>query len=190
MQMRELVHNSKIAYTLNNIFSSTLVKIFSFTILTAVAAQIAVPVQPVPFTLQTMLVLLSGACLGSRNGAYSQLLYLVLGAIGLPVFANGTFSAAVLFGPTGGYLLAFPLAAFITGFAAEKFINYFSIAASMLAAEAVVIMSGMLYLNALYLLNWSEALSVGGTIFSVWAVVKVFAAVSIYFVIKKASKRL
>ena len=189
MQKREFVHNSKITYALNNVFSSTLAKVFSFSILTAVAAQIAVPVQPVPFTLQTMMVLLSGAFLGSRNGAYSQFLYLAMGAAGLPVFANGTFSAAVLFGPTGGYLLAFPIAAFIAGYGVEKFKNYFSIAASMFFAEAVVIITGMLYLNSIYLTNLNNALSVGGAIFSVWAVVKVFASVSIYFAVKKGSNK-
>ncbi len=185
--MKEFVLNNKIASIISNIFSSTIVRIFSFSILTAVAAQIAVPVQPVPFTLQTMLVLLSGAFLGSRNGAYSQLMYLALGTIGLPVFANGLFGPAVLFGPTGGYLLAFPLAALIVGFVSEKTSNYIGIAASMLLAEAVVVISGMLYLNVFYLLDLNEALVVGGTIFSVWAVVKVIAAISIYFGVKKVS---
>ncbi|MEJ2614843.1 MAG: biotin transporter BioY, partial [Ignavibacteriaceae bacterium] len=81
---------------LTNIFSYRLFWILSFSILTAVSAQVAIPVKPVPFTLQTMLVLLSGAFLGSRNGAYSQIIYVFSGFIGLPVFANGSMGPAVL----------------------------------------------------------------------------------------------
>ena len=65
-----------------------------------------------------MIVLLAGAFLGAKNGAYSQLLYIFLGAIGLPVFAqtaDGTMGFARLIGPTGGYLLAFPIAAYLVG---------------------------------------------------------------------------
>jgi biotin transport system substrate-specific component len=93
--------------------------------LTAAAAQISVPLPftPVPFTLQPMIVLIGGAALGSRLGFASQIMYLVAGIAGLPVFAASTIlpqGAARLLGPTGGYLLAFPLAAFVTGWLAEK----------------------------------------------------------------------
>src|SRR5512135_696659 len=85
--------------------------IVSFAVATAVAARVEIPHQPVPYTLQTMVVLLSGAFLGARNGALSQLLYLCGGAVGLPLFAGGAFGVAPFIGPTGGYLLAFPAAA-------------------------------------------------------------------------------
>ncbi len=89
--------------------------ILAFSILTAIAAQISIPVQPVPFTLQTVAVMLAGAMLGSRNGAYAMIAYLLLGAIGLPVFANLSGGFHHLFGPTGGYLLVFPVASFLVG---------------------------------------------------------------------------
>lgn len=86
-------------------------------LVTAAAAQIAIPLpfSPVPLTGQTFAVLLSGAVLGARRGFAAQALYLIEGAVGLPFFAGGAAGAAILTGPTGGYLIAFPLAALVTG---------------------------------------------------------------------------
>jgi biotin transport system substrate-specific component len=91
-------------------------------IVTSLAAQVAIPVpwSPVPITGQTFAVTLSGAVLGMRRGFLAQALYLVEGAIGLPVFAGGAAGAAVLAGPTAGYLIAFPIAAALTGALAER----------------------------------------------------------------------
>ena len=92
------------------------VAVFAFAVLTAIGARLSVPLPgtPIPFTLQPVAVLLSGLLLGGALGASSQLAYLALGAVGLPVFAAGG-GLAYLGGPTGGYLLAFPLAAGIAG---------------------------------------------------------------------------
>ena len=86
-------------------------------LVTAVAAQIAIPLpfSPVPLTGQTFAVLLSGALLGPRRAFLSQALYLLEGGAGLPFFAGGAGGASILLGATGGYLLAFPLAALVTG---------------------------------------------------------------------------
>ena len=91
-------------------------------LVTALAAQLAVPVpwSPVPITGQTFAVTLCGAVLGARRGFLAQMLYLSEGALGLPVFAAGAGGAAVLVGPTAGYLLAFPLAAAVTGALAQR----------------------------------------------------------------------
>jgi len=91
-------------------------------IVTALAAQIAIPLpwSPVPITGQTFAVLLCGATLGARRAFLAQLLYLAEGAVGLPVFAGGALGIAKLLGPTGGYLLAFPFAAAVTGLLAER----------------------------------------------------------------------
>ena len=88
MTSKEKVKNNSLLTTLINVRSSELFWIITFSILTALSNPVAVPTQPVPFTLQTMLVLLSGAFLGSRKSAYSQILYLAVGVIGLPVFAR------------------------------------------------------------------------------------------------------
>jgi biotin transport system substrate-specific component len=86
-------------------------------LVTAVAAQIAIPLpfSPVPLTGQTFAVLLSGAVLGPRRGFLAQVLYLLEGSAGLPFFAGGAAGAGILMGATGGYLIAFPLAALVTG---------------------------------------------------------------------------
>ena len=93
--------------------------------LTGASAQVSVPLPatPVPFTLQPLVVLLAGATLGARLGAASQALYLALGAIGFPVFAASPIlpqGLARLAGPTGGFLLAFPIAAFVVGALADR----------------------------------------------------------------------
>lgn len=91
-------------------------------VLTALAAQVSIPLPftPVPITGQTFAVLLVGAALGSRRGAASMALYLAEGLAGLPVFAGGKAGLAVLLGPTGGYLIGFIAAAFVTGWFAER----------------------------------------------------------------------
>lgn len=88
-----------------------------FAALTAVCAQIAIPLPftPVQITLATFAVLLSGALLGAKNGALCQCVYLLCGAVGLPVFTRFSCGFGILFGATGGYLLAYPFAAFLVG---------------------------------------------------------------------------
>lgn len=90
--------------------------------LVAVCSLLAVPVgtSGVPITLQTFGVLLVGALLGSRRGAFAVLLYLLVGLAGLPVFAEGTGGLATFAKPSVGYLLAFPLAAWVVGLVVER----------------------------------------------------------------------
>ena len=97
--------------------------VLAATAATAMAAQVSIPFDPIPFTLQPMVVLLGAAALGARLGASAQVLYLMLGIAGLPVFAASPVlppGAARLLGPTGGFLLAYPLAAYVTGLLAER----------------------------------------------------------------------
>jgi biotin transport system substrate-specific component len=82
--------------------------------------EIMLPFTPVPITGQTLGVLLTGAALGSRRGSLALLLYLIEGALGLPVFAGGASGIARIIGPTGGYLLSYPLAAGVVGWLAER----------------------------------------------------------------------
>jgi biotin transport system substrate-specific component len=123
------------------------------TALTAAAAQVSVqlPFTPVPFTLQPMVVLVGAAALGPRLGAASQLLYLGLGVAGLPVFAASAVlphAAARVMGPTGGYLLAYPLAAFITGWLAARGFDrrYLTSTLAMLAGLVTIFAGGVLWL--------------------------------------------
>src|ERR687889_115461 len=84
---------------------------------TAVTAQITIPLpfSPVPFTLQVLAVILSGLLLGPRYGALSQAIYVLIGAIGVPVFAGFSGGLGIVLGPTGGYLLSYPAAAAVAG---------------------------------------------------------------------------
>jgi biotin transport system substrate-specific component len=120
-------------------------------LVTALAAQLAVPVpwSPVPITGQTFAVLLSGAVLGARRAALAQLLYLAEGALGLPVFAGGALGVAKLIGPTGGYLISFPLAAAVTGLLAERGWDrrFATMLAAMLLGSAVIFTLGLSWLS-------------------------------------------
>ncbi len=189
MQADQNVKKNNLTLILNKVTASSLFWISVFALLTAVSAQVAIPVKPVPFTLQTMMVVLAGAFLGAKNGAYSQLMYLFLGSIGFPLFANGAGGFVYLFGPTGGYLLAFPIGAFLTGYIVEKNKNYLVVTLAMFAGEALVILLGTLFLNIFFVKDFTEALKVGGILFSLATVIKVLLAVSIYSgVSKKYSK--
>jgi biotin transport system substrate-specific component len=121
--------------------------VFAFSLLTALAAQIVIPIGPVPITGQTFAVLLTGALLGSRLGAMAMIVYLVEGASGLPFFAGGMSGIPHLLGPRGGYLVAFPAAAFITGAFAEHGWDkrFLTAAASMAIGSAVILLSGWVW---------------------------------------------
>lgn len=86
-----------------------------FAVLTALAAQISVPMVPVPMTLQSLAVVLAGGVLGPRRGVTAMLLYLTAAAVGLPVLSDGRSGIAALTGPTAGYLVGFVLAAGASG---------------------------------------------------------------------------
>ena len=150
--------------------------IVGFALLTAAGARIEVLNQPVPFTLQTLVVLVSGGLLGMRNGFLSQLTYLALGCAGLPVFAGGNFGPAVLLGPTGGYLLAFPLAASIIGWLVHSRRGFWWYFFSLSIGLITIFTLGTLQLNIVYFHNFSEAVKAGFLIFSWLDILKLFAA--------------
>ncbi len=178
--------------TFTKVTTSKLFWVVSFSLLTAVAAQITIPAKPVPFTLQTMMVILSGAFLGARYGAYSQILYLAMGVVGLPVFAytpEAGWGLMRLFGPTGGYLLAFPIGAFLTGYFIEKNSSYIFVVIAMLAGDLAIILSGVLYLNVFFIKNLSDAFVAGGLVFFVWTLVKIMIAASVFSGFKKAVRK-
>jgi biotin transport system substrate-specific component len=124
--------------------------------LTAAAAQISVPLPftVVPFTFQPMVVLLGGLALGSRLGSISQALYLLAGVAGLPVFAASATlppGALRLIGPTAGYLLSYPIAAFLVGRLAERGFDrrYGTSVLAMAAGLGIVYLCGALWLGML-----------------------------------------
>jgi biotin transport system substrate-specific component len=131
----------------------TAVGVVGFAAAVALAAQVAIPLPgtPVPLTLQPMLVVLAGLWLGPAAGAASMALYLAAGAVGLPAFTPiGAPGIARLLGPTGGYLIAYPFAAFVAGWLARR--GAPSLARNVLAAVAgmvVVHVGGLAQLTVL-----------------------------------------
>ena len=127
---------------LDSVRSAGLVIVFSLFI--AACAQFAIHIGPIPITGQTFAVLLTGALLGSRLGAAAVIAYLIEGAIGLPFFAAGGAGLVRFFGPTGGYLVAFPAAAFIVGAFAEHGWDkrYLTAVAAMTIGSVVIFLGG------------------------------------------------
>lgn len=158
----------------------------AFSILTAAGAQIAIPTFPVPVTLQTFFVLLSGAFLGSKKGFTSQLAYLIAGSTGLPLFANGAGGILHLFGPTGGYLLGFPLGAFIVGYLVhdisilQRVPRFILSLSAMSLGLALIFLLGVTQLYLTIFHNWNAALDTGFLSLQWWDGLKLLAAASIY----------
>lgn len=151
-----------------------------FALLTALGAWIEVPTQPVPFTLQTFFVVLAGALLGKREGALSMVMYLALGSLGLPVFASGRWGIAALIGQTGGYLLAFPFAAWLVGWMIERRASFGWAVLSFTLGMLVIFALGTIQLNLVLLKDWAKAIEAGFLVFSWWDVLKIVAAASVY----------
>ena len=154
------------------------------TALTAAWSQVSFPLPftPVPFTLQPMVVLLGGAALGARLGATSQILYLMLGVAGLPVFAHAPDlpqGVLRLMGPSGGYLMAYPLAAMVTGWLAQRGLDRRVSTAllAMAAGLATAFAGGVLWLAKD--LGLSTALAVGFYPFVVVDAIKIAAAATV-----------
>ncbi|HUX61708.1 MAG TPA: biotin transporter BioY [Ignavibacteriaceae bacterium] len=188
MSYKENISKSKFLNLVSILNTSQAFWILSFSLLTAIASQITIPVRPVPFTFQTMVVVMSGAFLGAKKGFYSQIVYLFAGCLGMPVFAqipDATIGFARLFGPTGGYLLAFPLAALLTGYLAKFNKSYIWILISMFLGNSLILLAGSIYLGTFYLKNMLQAFEVGLIPFLIWEMVKVFIGANIYFGISK-----
>lgn len=145
--------------------------------MTAVGAYIHVPIGPVPIVLTNLFVLLSGLLLGGRWGLASMGLYLLVGAIGLPVFAGGKGGFAHFFGPTGGYLLGYCLAAWVTGLIAQRSrgLLIWEILAVMAGSIAIYIV-GVPWLKMVTQLSWSKTLIVGVLPFLIGDAVKATTA--------------
>jgi len=122
-----------------------------FSLFIAACAQFAIPIGDVPITGQTFAVLLTGALLGSRLGAAAVIAYLIEGALGLPFFAAGGSGIARFMGPSGGYLIAFPAAAYVTGAFAEFGWDkrYHTAVIAMAIGSAVILGAGWVWYSVI-----------------------------------------
>jgi biotin transport system substrate-specific component len=155
----------------------------SFVILTSLGAFVRVPLPftPVPLTLQTFFVLLSGAFLGSNLGALTQLSYLFLGASGVSLFSGVACGPYYLLGPTGGYLLGFVAAAFFLGKALKYSSNNFFLTFTMFCVADVMILScGVLWLKVLTGYSFSQLIFIGFVPFVAGDILKASVAAALY----------
>lgn len=146
-----------------------------FGALTAAGAWMIIPLPPVPITLQTLFMGMAAILLGGRLGALSQGIYILLGILGLPVFAGGKAGIGVLLGPTGGYLIGFIVAAFVIGWMAgkKKQAGFVWLVFSLLVGTAVVYLLGVLQLALVARLTLVKALALGVLPFLIGDVFKI-----------------
>jgi biotin transport system substrate-specific component len=152
-----------------------------FALVLGASAQIAIPIPgtPVPVTMQPLVVVLAGLMLGPVFGAASMLTYLVMGAAGVPVFAPGGAPGVLrLIGPTGGYLIAFPFAAFVAGFVSQKYPKLLGRWAGAMLGMIAIFVGGISQL-AILTGSLGQALAFGLTPFAAFDVLKALVAAAI-----------
>ncbi|PIO48853.1 MAG: hypothetical protein CMR00_03080 [[Chlorobium] sp. 445] len=134
--------------------------VIGFAALTALGAQLEIPLYPVPMTMQTAAVLSAGVFAGARLGTTSQILYLVAGLF-LPVYSGGAMGPAHLFGPTGGYLLSFPVAAYVVGMLVNREHNVVQAFIRIVLASLVIFAIGAAWLKVALQLSAEATLAQG-----------------------------
>lgn len=148
--------------------------------LTAAGAYLAIPLGPVPIVLQNLFIMLAGLLLGGRWGLISVAVYLLAGAVGLPVFAGGTGGVGKFVGPTGGYLLGFGAAAYLIGIISESGRGRVTIdVLAMVAGTLIIYAFGVSWLKVVTGISFSKALTVGMLPFLIGDALKIAAAIPI-----------
>lgn len=175
------------AISIDNSLLKQFIGVTIFSLLTAVGAWIEIPLPftPVPITLQTVFVILAGASLGAKRGAVSQIIYLFYGICGLPVFAGGASSFAQLLGPTGGYLLGFPIAAFLAGLLVSRDKSFYWNLGVCIISSLPILLIGSLQLNILTGGNLGEAFKLGFIPFIAGDFIKCVLAAAAFSAAKK-----
>lgn len=153
-----------------------------FTALTSIFAQIAIitPFTPVPITLEILAVFLSGIILEKRCSAFSQLIFILLGITGIPVFAHFRGGLDIIIGPTGGYILSFPVMAYITGYILDKKkkISKADIILALFLSIIICYITGTLQLGLILGLDYRKAVIMGVVPFIPFDIIKaVFAGI-------------
>jgi biotin transport system substrate-specific component len=149
-----------------------------FGALTAAGAFIVIPLPPVPITAQTFFLNTAAVLLGGSLGALSQFIYVMLGVVGIPVFSGGKAGIGVIFGPTGGYLLGFIIAAFIIGkiAGARRGAGIFWHIFAMLVGMAIIYSLGIMQLALVAKISFKKALAIGVLPFIPGDIIKIFLA--------------
>ncbi len=155
--------------------------------------KIPIPISPTPITLQVLAVALSGAILGKKLGFFSQVTYVLLGAIGLPVFAGGTGGLNAIVGPTGGYIIGFIIAAYVIGWLVEKgskkntslTTQYFTILLAMTTGVIIIYILGALQLMVVAKLTLKQAVIQGVVPFIVPDLIKLAVGSGLAYYVRK-----
>ena len=152
--------------------------VVAFVLITAFSAQVAIrlPWTPVPVTLQPLLVVLAGVLLGARAGTAAMVAYVTVGVLGAPVFAHGGAGLPWLLGPTGGYLLAAPAAAFVTGAVSGRDGTPVRLLAGLSLGVVTMYVGGLAQLMAITGLGPAEAAVLGVVPFMAGDVTKILLA--------------
>jgi len=169
--------------SIRNYFITKFLSMIAFVVFLSISALIRIPLPftPVPVTMQTMVVFLSGVLLGPVVGMAAILSYMTLGFTGVPLFTNAGSGWLYFFGPTGGYLIGFMLASGLIGFLYRrlKSKNIFSLSIVMMAGIPVIYFFGGLWLSLGYHWTVKEILTLGALPFVGPDVIKVFCAATI-----------
>lgn len=155
-----------------------------FTALIIAGSYLAIPIGPVPIVLASFFVLLAGMLLGPKQGATAVAVFLLLGAVGLPVFSGGKGTIAVLIGPTGGYLLGYLLASLACGFIVQPArsrgkILWVKLIIAALAGTLLFYLPGVPWLKHSLGVDWPKAFAYGLTPFLIGDTIKAMAAVGL-----------
>lgn len=156
-----------------------------FATIIGVLAQITIPLPMVPITGQTLAIGLAATILGSKYGAISVVIYLCMGAIGLPVFAQMSGGLGILFGPTGGFLVAFVPTAFIIGYFLEK--TNFTLKNAVIAniiGMFIALSFGSIWLKVIANLSWFAAFMAGALPFLIVGILKAILAAWIGVIVR------
>jgi biotin transport system substrate-specific component len=180
---RELVVNKTVC---------RIIGIISFVILTSLGAfvRIPLPFTPVPITLQTFFVSLSGAVLGSVFGAVSQMSYVLLGIFGLPIFSKGGSGLSYLFGPTGGYLLGFILSSLFIAQFIKYTRNFFTTLLIFCLGDFILLSCGVIWLKVILGYSLPKILLIGFLPFILGDLIKASAAALVYLRVKNRLKEI
>ncbi|MBU1125870.1 MAG: biotin transporter BioY [Candidatus Omnitrophica bacterium] len=166
-----------------NKVATRVIVVVALIIATALGAfvRIPLPFTPVPITLQTFFVLLSGLLLGGRLGAVSQASYCLLGVAGIPIFTSAGSGFAFLAGPTGGYVFGFVAASYWLGNAVKQGDTFRSLCTKLCLAESIILLCGMGWLKVLLGIPWKQLLWVGAIPFIPGDCIKIAAAATLFW---------
>jgi biotin transport system substrate-specific component len=162
-----------------------------FASITAILAQISIPLpfSTVPLTMQVFAVTISGVILGAKRGFVSQLIYILLGSIGMPVFAQMSGGLGIVLGYTGGFIMAFPIMTLLIGYISEKTDKIYYVMISMILALIINYTIGTLWYSFVAGVGFVEGFMVCVAPFIISDIIKLGLATSIGINIKRRMKK-